>query len=224
MTTLNSRDLAILEHVYRHRLATRDILRQQFFPDATRNAVGKVIVRLTLDDWLREHRLANGFSYCTLGRRGARRLAAPARVVRPFTEQTLPAAYAFTAFCADRGLRPLTSAEFQREFSVLSPPQSATGGYFRYAIAGRTHLAVAVVDRANSLRHLFRKLDRVIQQRYRIPAFFALIHQGRFCITILTGWPAKRDYLAAALCRKSFAPTRVEAHVVPQLQLFYRKM
>lgn len=224
MNTINERDLAILDHVHRHRLASREILQQLFFPNASRNAVGKVIVRLTQHDWLREHRLANGFAYCTLGRRGARQLAAPARVVRPFTEQTLPAAYAFSAFCATRSISPLTAAEFQQEFPTLCPSQSVSTGYFRYSIAGQTHLAVALVDRANTLRHLFRKLDRLIRRRYQIPGFFALIHQRRFCITILTGWPAKQEDLAAALRKKSFDPTRVEAHVVPQLQLFYRRM
>ena len=224
MTEITDRDLALLDHLHRHRLATREQLRSRFFPEATPSAVNKVVVRLKRSDHLREYRVDSGFAYCTLGLRGARRLGATTRAVRPFTEQTLPAAYAHASFCMGRDLLPLTPTEFQHDFPSLCPHQAVSGGYFYYPVAGANCLATTLVDRGNSLRHLFRKLDRMVVQRYRIPEFLALIHERRFCITILTGWPAKQDFLAAALRKKSYEPTRVEAQVVPQLQLFYRRI
>ena len=157
MTKINDRDFAILDHVDRHRLASREILHQLFFPNASRNAVGKVIVRLTQHDWLREHRLANGFSYCTLGRRGVRHLAAPAQVVRPIHRADPPGRLRIFRILRRPIHQSPHAAEFQQEFPALCPPQTVTSGYFRYTIAGQTHLAVALVDRANTQRHLFRK-------------------------------------------------------------------
>lgn len=221
MATLNERDLAILRHVHLHRVSSRELLQQQFFPSASRNAVGKVIARLAQHDWLREHRFAAGFHYCTLGRRGVRELDASPTAVRPFTEQSLPAAYALSALCVTNNFTLLAPPQFQQQYPQLSSAGTASIRYFIYPTVDGNCLATALLDRANSRRHLLRKLDRIILQRYRIPAFFTLIQQGRFCITILTGWPAKRDYLAATLGRQLRGPTRVVIHVVPQLQKFY---
>lgn len=221
---ITDRDLELLQFIHRFRLATRDQLHRRFFPGATANAVAKVVARLKLADYLREHRVDSGFSYCTLGARGARRLGAPYDATRTFSEQTLPAAYAHASFCQDHSLHALTPSEFIQTFPALSQVSAPATGYFIYSIDGTTYLATSLVDRANALRHLFRKLDRLLTRHYKNSAFLALIQQRRFCVTILTGWPAKQDYLAAALRRKSYAPSRVEAYVVPQLQEFYRRI
>lgn len=224
-TAITDRDLDMLQFVHRFRLATRRQLHRQFFPDMSANAVGKVVARLNLADYLREHRVDSGFSYCTLGARGARRIGVPYDAIRStFSEQTLPAAFAHASFCQNQGLHLFTPEEFAERFPALRQIPPAATGYFVYPIEGVTCLATSLVDRANALRHVFRKLDRLILRHYKNPAFLALIQQRRFCVTILTGWPAKQDYLAAALRRKSYAPSRVEAHVVPQLRQFYRRI
>src|SRR5207253_840005 len=70
---LTSRDRKVLEHVFRHRLGTDEILRRCFFPDVQGSRpVRKVMTRLVERKFLREYSLAPNEFYYILAPRGAR--------------------------------------------------------------------------------------------------------------------------------------------------------
>ena len=74
---LTSRDRTVLEHVFRHRLGTDEILRRCFFPDVRGNRpVRKVMTRLVERKFLREYSLAPNEFYYILAPRGARAIVA----------------------------------------------------------------------------------------------------------------------------------------------------
>ena len=224
MTPFTNRDIAILDHVHRYRLTTPDFLRQRFFPDATPSAVSKVTTRLVVEKCLLERQLRPGFRYYVLGGRGAAMVGAEPRSARRFTEQSLPLAYGLLAFCSANGLVRLTSREFQAAFPELASAQSQTSGYFRDTRDEPTRLGMALLDRGNPPKEILRKLNRLILQRYRNPSFLSLIQSGLFSITILTAWPVKQRYLLSALRQATRGPTRLQVEVVPELQLFYRRI
>jgi len=224
MTPLTSRDDAILDHVHRYRLSTPDFLQREFFPGSTPSAVSKVTARLVAESYLIDRQLRPGFRYYVLGGRGAALLGADPRSARRFTEQSLPLAYGLLAFCIANGLIRLTSSEFQESFPELVSARSQTSGYFRDTREDRPRLGMVLLDRGSPPKQILRKIDRLILQRYRNPSFLSLIQSGHFSITILTAWPVKQQYLLSALRRLAGGPTRLQVEVVPELQLFFRRI
>ena len=146
------------------------------------------------------------------------------RSARRFTEQSLPLAYGLLAFCIANQLVRLTSREFQDEFSELASVQSQTSGYFRDTREDQARLGMVLLDRGTPPKQILRKIDRLILQRYRNPSFLSLIQSGLFSITILTAWPVKQQYLLSALRKAARGPTRLQVEVVPELQLFFRRI
>lgn len=221
---LTNRDLDILHHVARFRLTTRDIVGRLFFSDATASAVGKVLARLISGGWLRQRRLAAQVSYFVLGQAAIRLLNVPPSARRPFTEQSFPLAYGYLAFCIERDLQRLTAAEFQRQFPDLCRERSPAGGYYLDARTSPCRLGTVLLDRGNPPKNLLRKVNRLIQQRYKTPGFVQLIQNGWFSITILTAWPVKQKYLESAIriAHKSSVP--VDVVTVCELQPFFRRI
>lgn len=224
MSKLTARDHEIIAHVSRFRLTTRDILQRQFFPDATASAVAKVVARLLKGNWLCERKMTSGCSYYVLGRAAANYLDIPSRARRPFSEQSFPLAYGYLAYCVQHKLRRLTAAEFQREFPELSRDRSPAGGYYLDARSSPARLGTVLLDRGNPPKNLLRKVERLIRQRYKIPGFVPLIQNGWFCITILTAWPQKQEYLQVAVRQAVRTPIPVEVVTVPELQAFFRRV
>lgn len=223
-TTPTTRDRQILDHVRRYRLSTREILQRAFFADAGESAVSKVVGRLVTTGWLRECRLASGLTYYVLGRQATEAVDTPARRGRPFTEQSFPTAYGFLAFCVEQHVRRLTSDEFAAAFPELCRERMKTGGYYIDVREPACRLGTVLLDRGNPPKAILRKLDRLLAQHYRSPAFAALIQSGRFWITIMTAWPAKQRLLENAVKLTRRGPARIEVVTVPELQAFYRRI
>ena len=112
----------------------------------------------------------------------------------------------------------------RRIFRNWSRAQSQTSGYFRDTRDDRARLGLALLDRGNPPKQILRKFDRLILQRYRNPSFLSLIQSGLFSITILTAWPVKQRYLLSALRQAAKGPTRLQVEVVPELQVFFRRI
>lgn len=182
MTTPSVRDRQILDHVHRYRLTTRACLQQQFFAGAGPSAASKVVGRLVANGYLRECALASGFSYYVLGREGRELVAAPADADRPFTEQSLPLAYGFLAFCVAHGVRRLTSAEFLSAFPEHARPRMKTGSYYADARHTPARLGTVLVDRGNPPKLILRKFHRLLTQHYRLPNFAERIQAGQFAL------------------------------------------
>ncbi|MDZ4779947.1 MAG: hypothetical protein SGJ19_06825 [Planctomycetia bacterium] len=223
-TTPNDRDRQILHHVYRYRLTTREFLQREFFEGAGDSAVCKVVSRLVSAGWLRERRLTNGLTYYILGAQGRQAAGASAKSGRKFTEQSFPVAYGFLAFCSAEGVRRLTTVEFQSAFPELCRERMKTGGYYVDSRQAPCRLGTVLLDRGNPPKLMLRKLDRLLAQHYRTPAFATLIQSGRFCVTIMTAWPAKQRLLESAIKLTVRGAARIEVATVSELQAFHRRV
>lgn len=224
MNTFTARDRQILKHVERYRLTTRDVVHRLFFSEAGESAVSKVLRRLVADGALRACRLANGFGYYVLARKGSDEIGATTAASRPFSEQTLPVAFGFLAFCVESGARRLTADEFRDAFPRLCRERMKAGSYYIDARSTPHRLGTVLVDRGNPPKLILRKLLRLSTQHYRAPAFADLIQTGRFWVTILTAWPLKKRLLDSAIRLAFRGPLRVEVAAVPELQAFYRRI
>ena len=221
---LRERDRQMLDHVHRHRLTTREFLQQQFFPESSLNAVGKVTSRLAATDWLREHELQHGFRYLVLGQRGRREIGADSRSCWRFTEQSFPLVYGLAAYCLRRNLRKPTTLEFQAEFPELFRSNGETGHYFLDTSSGTLRLGKPLLDRGSPPKLILKRLDRLIMEYYRAPGFLKLIQENLFSITILTAWPTKQRYLFGAVRKKIRGPVHVDVQTVPELQRFFPRV
>lgn len=218
---IRSRDREILEHLLRHRLATREFLRRVFFPEGSVNAVGKVLTRLAQNDWVREHELQHGFRYVVLGQRGRREVSADRRACWRFTEQSFPLAYAITSHCLTHNHYKLSGPEFEQQFPELVTSPAESVHYFVASTEGRVRLARPLLDRGSPPPMIFRRIDRIARRAYRRPVHYEMIQQDRFSVTILTAWPSKQRYLTRAIQQTQRGPLHVDVHCVPELQRFF---
>lgn len=220
-TTPSDRDRQILNHVHRYRLTTREFLQRACFEDASESAVAKVVTRLVRSRLLRERRLATGLTYYVLGPQGQQAVGAAPHSGRKFTEQSFPVAYGFLAFCLSAGVRRLTAAEFQTAFPELCRERMKAGAYYVDAQQTPCRLGTVLLDRGNPPKQILRKLDRLLAQHYRTPAFAALIQSRRFCVTIITASPVKKRLLDSAVKQTVRGPAHIEVVVVSELQAIY---
>ena len=173
MSLFTERDRQILNHVGRYRITTLDVLQRLFFPTAGRTAVSKVVSRLAQMGRLREERLSGPRKYLRLTPRAAEEVNASRRSGEPITEQTLPVLLGILAYCTNRGIERFTPAEFRSQFPELCTPARPIAAYVVDSHAGRTGLALLLVDRDTSPRRLLAKVRKLIGQRYRIPGFLS---------------------------------------------------
>lgn len=221
----SDRDLQIIAHVARYRLTTRSFIRELFLPAGSDNAANKVVARLVRARWLTDRTSGRGFSYLTLGTQAPLQMAGqPAPRVGSFAEQSLPLAYGLLAYCVRQGFQRITRREFTEAFPELAAVQCQNSHFFVDNSADVYRLSTVLLDRGNAPRDLLRKLNRLAQQRYRLPAFLDLIRCRRFLITIITAEPRKARLLEQAIEQNFRGRTQVKVAVVDELRGFFRRI
>ncbi|MBX3412769.1 MAG: hypothetical protein KF708_08780 [Pirellulales bacterium] len=188
LDSLSDRDLAILEHVARYRLSTDDVLTELFFPDAkTMSAVQSVTARLTRQRWLSKSQPLPRRNVYTLGP-GYTRLNPKARI-RPFTEQSLPAAMAILYYCVRNGHKRLTMEELRSIDPGICEPGTRSSSLIVLSHAGGLGVSLLLVDRASPTRRVLWKVKRTVRQRVTRSFYLELIRAKRFSVTILVPVP-----------------------------------
>jgi hypothetical protein len=215
---ITPRDRDLLKLVARYRLATDELFRRAAFPEVqSADSVRKVSRRLVKRSYLREYLLGPNEPYYILAPRGARALGIKPKAPRPFTEQSLPGALAVAWYCVRTGVSRFTAEEFITHFPDLTRRELRSSGYFVEATQSLSRLGLFVTDRGTTPRRMLSKVRKVIQKRYAMRAFAALIQAGRFTIIILTGHERKQKEFEAAIERRHRGPAQVRVEVVPEL-------
>lgn len=215
---LTDRDREALEFIVRYRIGTSGLLQQQCFePMATLDNVNRVLQRLDRRGLVYRVVSANGFSYCTPTRRTLELFGDEPRSPRPLTEQTLPVVLAVATYCVTKGIRRLTSKEFEDLYPELWRPGMRSSNYVLVDAGGKLCLEMLLVDRGGAAHRINARVRRVIAQRKGLPKFYSLMKAGRFRITLLTGTQQQADKVARRVSRRPSGPIEVTAFVIPEL-------
>lgn len=217
MAELSVRDLRILEHTIRYRLSIQDFLHRLFFPDTQPNAVTKVTSRLTEAGWLARHELPRGRTYFVPGGRTAETFGSSARGARPFSEQTLPAAYGVLAYCVGSGNVRLTEQDFTTHLPQLAVKGVVHNPHVIDKTSERHRLALLLVDRDNPPERLLIKTARAIQKRFQLAPYEELILRDQFSVTIITATHEKQAAVQRLLARRDDRTVPVSVAVAPEL-------
>ena len=220
---LTHRDQRILEFVARYRIGTIQLLHRQCFNSATTpENVARVLARLKRRGLLSCVVVAAGYSYYTVTRQTLPLLGLEARTPRPLTEQTYPVVLAVASYCVAKGVRRLTSDEFQEIYPELWRPGMRSSNYVLVNVDDKLRLEMLLVDRGGAAHRINSRVRRVIAQRKDLPKFHSLMRAGRFRVTVLTGTPEQRDKIYRRLSRRPFGPIIVSSYVIPELAQFQK--
>jgi len=216
---LQDRDYDLLQHVLRYRLSTPEILHRLFFQDSDRNAVTKVTSKLCVSQFLLSHQLYAGYTYFTLGRRGAKVVGMSRCKTGPLGPQALYREYGTLAFCcrSEMPRERLRTAEIMRRHPEYISGRLDAGHYYLDEHESIVRLGYIWVEGAGEINHIVRTVqDAIIEQRRSVPALRQLIEEGRFVVSVVTLNDDKKSEIQRAL--NGLATTvffRVE--VVPEL-------
>lgn len=178
------RDRQIVRHIAIHGLTTRESLRESLFPDASLNAVTKVLLRMMASGYL--------ISYPLLGRMCYYRLAGEL-ALGPAELSTL---YAAEQHCVFDGLTRLTIAELRRNhpyFPTNTPFATKDGITYRL----RVDLGAESKSIAAKLRYSHEKL--MLKKSYA-----ELVEKGLFGVRVLTATDTKAEDLQRHLVTLPF--------------------
>lgn len=208
----------ILEHVFRYRLTTPEIVSAcSKLAPADVQAAEKLLQELTHSQWLQAgplspHDPSKRFYYLTP--KAAEALEHDQIVAKEPSRELRIESYAIARFCCcSRPFRELfTKDEFLAKFSSIWYPGQPVRYYLEPARDDEVRLAFLKVDKGGPSRW-----DRVIEscQRFlakrtsrsqantqyhpQVDAFRDLVDAGRFQISLLTSLPEKRDAIVQAL-------------------------
>ncbi|MDZ4686581.1 MAG: hypothetical protein SH850_16040 [Planctomycetaceae bacterium] len=217
---LQERDYEILEHVRRYRLTTPEVLHQLFFDDSDRNAVTKVTSRLCLHEFLKSHPLYAGYSYYSLGRRGAKVVGLSPIKAGPLGPQAKYREYGTLAFCCRQPVRRerLLASEFLKRHPDCSSGRHEAGHYYDDHHESHVRLGFIWVEGAGDVNHVIHKVrHEIIDERRSIPSLRMMIDEGRFVVAIVTLHEEKKTEIINALKQRQ-GPVSFRVVVVPELR------
>ena len=225
-TRHQQRDRAILDHVARHRITIRRLLRQLFFPGTNPAAATKVTTRLCRHGRLARHVLCHPRVYFTLGPREARdRGLSPSRA-EPLGPQALPSEYAAVAYATFGAVmhRRLTTDELAALFP-WTPPALAEVPHCLDESGQPPVLERIRVDLGGTPDHVARRCDADLADHRRLREFSTLLTQRRFRLVVVTGTPQKAVAIKEAIGRHAWPEgLRVHLAVVPDLLLLTARL
>jgi hypothetical protein len=217
---LQDRDYEILAHVRRYRLTTPEVLHRLFFDDSDRNAVTKVTSRLCLHDFLQSHPLYAGFTYFSLGRRGAKVVGLSPTKAGPLGPQAKYREYGTLAFCC---LQPtprerMLAADFLKQHPDCGYERHDVGHYYADYHESQARLGYIWVEGAGDVHHILHKVQHeIIEERRAVPSLRSVIDEGRFVVAVVTLHEDKKADIIRELGRQR-TPVSFRVVVVPELR------
>lgn len=214
---LTERDKRILDFITRYRIGTNALVRDACFKSecGVKN-VDRVLLRLVRRKLLRRSVLAVGRSYYTMTRRGLALKDKNAKSPSPLTEQTLPVVLATANYCVSHGLHRFTRDEFVERYPEYIRPGICSSNYALRKTADGFQLEMLATDRGGAAHRIRTRVRRFIWQRKDMPAFSALMREGKFRITVLTATPEQQWKILRRI-GDAFEPVEVAAVVIPEL-------
>lgn len=246
-TRLTERDLAIIDHVHRYRISTRQVLYEEFFrglkPAAATSTLRRIAAphnpKLTEAErrargrsfFLTPQVLAADGTICyRLSQRGAKHISAthelPPRISeklgRPLNIRSLEKNHAILAFCCLGGRRRqrITFREFTDRLAPLKVRGCPVEPYVFELDLTPPRLGFVRIDYANSRPQTYvNKAYHDLEKRCVNEAFRAKIDEGRFVVFLLapTEKRAKRLSLACQELSDPALADRIEPVVVPEM-------
>jgi hypothetical protein len=201
-------DLAAMFHLVLPGLA------RAWLPQRGDNATGKMLRRLARAKLLHKYTFGEREPYYVLSRRAVRLLELPPRRVGPLGWSALIQRVGVLGACVAANLEMLTAADFKRAFCELCRRGAQTG---YYAVTPDDHLAWIIIDHGASGFALAKKVQKIVAQRYRVPAFRELIVAGGLVVVVATATPEKAADIETALLTEPPRYVRVRVVVVPEL-------
>lgn len=198
---LSKRDRALVEHVARYRLTTREVVHSLFLPEAHINAATKVLLRLTASGVLAKHPLCGTRDYWTLSPALAQLLGRRSTWGTALAYEGLIRHYGVLAFCHGGKIRRelLTQAEFVARFPDHDDSSLLGHPYYVDQVAGHDCLGLILVNDLEDHLRIVKKCRRVIHRRLENAGFRRTINAGRFVVAIVTAFPEKKAKLEEAL-------------------------
>jgi hypothetical protein len=179
--------------------------------------VTKVTSRLTDAGWLARHELPRGRSYFVPGGRAVEAFGLPPGVCRPFSEETLPAAYGVLAYCVHSGNVRLTERDFLTHLPKLAVKGLIKNPHVIDKGCEPHRLALLIVDRDNPPERLLLKAARAIQKRFQNERYQELILKDQFSVSIITATAEKQAATERLAARREDRTVPVSVAVAPEL-------
>lgn len=199
---LSQRDQDIIDHIATYRVTVPEILGPLLFADVGRTAMTKVLGRLVKTGHLEKRDIYPPRKYWTLSRRTAQSLGLSPDFPN-IGPQAFADAYSTLYFCcqpeAEVQRYYITHQQLQADRPELAVKGMTSRYYFLEKQQDFTRLGFLIVDQGADYFRILRKGRAATQKRYVVPAFKALIDEGRFVIGIATSNPEKRLRMTKAI-------------------------
>ncbi len=215
---LQDRDFAILEHIMRYRVSTRDILHRKFFADSEPNAATKVTSRLVETKYLTRYPLVATQSYYTLGVQGAKVFGLPITRLGALGPQSLYTQLGILSYChtPNATRQRLRVAELQEKHPGLLAKGVDSSQYAVDSTTTPTVLIHVRVDGGGPADHVMRKLKEDLKIRQQIALCRALIEKQRFGLAVVTYTDAKKQQILQRIQSEEW-PCAIQLEVCPIL-------
>jgi len=222
---LSKRDRAIIEHVFRYRISTREVIAQSFFEphglklDAATSCLRRLAAPYQRGQNEKERRYsgrsfylrsqlfsASGTVYYHLTTRGARVVASTAefphraleKLDRPLNPQALAKHFSILSFCCFPGSqrKKITFHEVRTQLAPFAIPGVASDRYYFDLSETPPRLGFIRVDYARTKAETcVRKCYDDLLKRYTHDRFRKRILEGRFVVTLITPTEERRSQL-----------------------------
>ncbi len=220
---VRQRDCAILRHVERYRITTREALHRTLFQKVAINAVTKVTSRLQAEGWLNQYPVFYKSFYFTLAPRAAELLgsAEAAWSEAPATE-ALRAAYGMLAYCclSKTPRCRLLTREVREEHPQLYFPDIDSDRYYLDATQRPMAWGIMFIDDGCPAEQMVAGYHDDLRARCSRPDFSEFLAAGHFRLAVITA-TAERAAVIGKCLRQAEWPRRLRTTVELAPKLTY---
>ena len=220
VSTLDSRDMLILQLTARHRLITNDVVRRLYCPAGQPNAAVKITARLARAGLLHKFPLIHPQVYFTLTEKACQHLGGGPYRSQPLGPQALPSEFAALLYCTcgPRYHERLSNGEVRASFPWFPDPSRHEIYCLDQPPSSQPILEWVRTDLGGPGHHVIRKSRRKLDRRLESHSFAGALDEGTFRIVFLTTTPEKAKALQDALAPDPWpAGALIHIAVIPQL-------
>ena len=187
--TVSQRDHAILRHIERYRITTREALHRTLFPRVAINSVTKVTSRLLAEGWLNQYPVFYKSFYFTLTPRAAELLGtADTARTEALTTEALRTAYGMLAFCclSKTPRCRLLTLEVREDHPQFYFPNLDSDRYYLDATQRPKTCGIMFIDNGGAAEQMVAGYRDDLRARCSRPGFREFLATGQFCLAVVT--------------------------------------
>jgi len=189
----------ILDHIYRYRITTLNVVNNYLFPEKSKQDVKKLYRSLRDKGLVKSASLHPHEHYYFLTEK------ASASVYRNkfknvsgfLTEHQLLEKYSMLVFCCLQDVKRMkyTIDELQKNFPDLLSKNIPANNYFKDTNKGKPVIGWLKIDLGFNYERVAQRIYPILKKRLSNVSWSYIIQQGSFIITIATGWKSKAQKL-----------------------------